>query len=242
MKAIYSFSGLPFADKHGERFTGGFKTKKAFLACARESISGARLSFEVVELYVDTNGKKLLKPLLSLFDKVIEIETSKDLLFFFSQSKIQAYLMQSEPFLHIDFDLILKAKLSASILKSPFIVEFPELYKWYRDRAYSYHKLSTSKNPILSDYFSKSIKNPLGYNCGVFGGYDIDFIQQYAKTVSIVLNDLAKLTFPKDMITVLFIEQGLARIHSVVNQVAPTYLYGTMDYKHYIGNKKLEYN
>ncbi len=242
MKAIYSFSGLPFMQKSNERFTGGFKSKKAFLACARESIAGARLTFNTVELYTDTEGKKLLKPLLSLFDKVVNVTVDKEYIHFFAYVKLKSYSLQEEPFIHLDFDLILHEKLSDQILSSGLIVEFPEYYKWYRDKAYEY--LQKAKNPVspVKEYFSKPVKNPLAYCTGLFGGNNIKLISAYTNTVLEATRGLQETNMVKDLKTVLFLEQGMVAVMASLHSIKPFCLYGSgVSYKHYIGKKKLEY-
>lgn len=242
MKAIYSFSGLPFKSLDGDRFTAGFKTKEDFLSCAKESIQGARLSFNKIELYTDESGEEVLKDLIPLFDKVIGVENQDKYSFFFAYVKLQAYKLQKDPFIHLDLDLVLRERLPESILKSEILVEFEEFYKYYKELGYQY--LQNSKDPLKSvkEYFNKPVKNPYARCTGIFGGSNIDLIQSYVNDVLKATDEILEMKIPKDLKTALWLEQGLIEIKLKEFHVTPTQLFWEgINYIHYNGTKKLNY-
>lgn len=242
MKAIYSFSGKPFKTEDGDRFTAGFKTKSDFLSCAKESVAGARLSFNRIELYTDESGKDILNELLPLFDKVIIVVVSEVYNFFFAYMKFQAYKLQTEPFIHLDLDFVLKEKLPENILESELLVEFEEFYKYYKEIGYQY--LQNSKDPLKSvrKYFSKPVKNPYARCTGIFGSSNIGIIQSYVNDVLKASNEILEMKIPKDLKTALWLEQGLIEIKLKEFNVNPTQLFWEgINYIHYNGTKKLNY-
>lgn len=98
--------------------------------------------------------------------------------------KIYTYSLQTEPFIHVDCDWFMFEKLSASIVKSDVIGQNIE----YDDQFYNrrtLEKLILNECYIypwvMDEYDKESVLRVI--NAGILGGNDIDFIQNYVKTI-----------------------------------------------------------
>ncbi len=173
MKAIYSFWTKPYRDNNGKLH--GSLTNMFMINCLALSVSYARRLFDSVELITDCDGKAMFEP-LGIFDKV---DTSLEALDninpkFWAAGKILAYMLQDEPFLHLDYDVFLKT-LRPEMLHAKLVCQhkenfrkhafYPEAVKMIKDWGYESNLLYTPIKAAL--------------NCGIFGGNDIDFIKRY---------------------------------------------------------------
>jgi hypothetical protein len=81
---------------------------------------------------------------------------------------------KGDPFIHIDYDVLLWKKLPKKILSAEVFVQCPEdVYK------HGYHVDKVLNNcPNL--YFLKENNPDKAYNMGIFGGNDLDFIYNYS--------------------------------------------------------------
>lgn len=98
--------------------------------------------------------------------------------------KIYTYSLQTEPFIHVDCDWFMFEKLSASIVKSDVIGQNIE----YDDQFYNrrtLEKLILNECYIYPWVMDEYDKEPVlrVINAGILGGNDIDFIQNYVKTI-----------------------------------------------------------
>lgn len=98
--------------------------------------------------------------------------------------KIYTYSLQTEPFIHVDCDWFMFEKLSASVTKSDLIGQNIE----YDDQFYNrrtLEKLISNECHVYSWVMNEYDKEPVlrVVNAGILGGNDIDFIQNYVRTI-----------------------------------------------------------
>lgn len=156
--------------------------------------------FYDVELYTDKVGYDLLIGKLKLpYSKVHLVmddlnEYHNDL---WALSKIYAYSLQKEPFLHIDGDVFIWEKFSDKLMQGNLISQNLEFATDYYEKIMVEleKELSYFPNEILLD--RKKNNSIYAYNAGIFGGHNIDFYKNYTtKSFEFVdknLNDLANI-------------------------------------------------
>ena len=97
-----------------------------------------------------------------------------------SLSKIMAYDIISkkgDPFLHLDDDVILWKPLPEEIVNSDVFVQCPEIIENHKYEINKFIENCPYKSIFISTGFLRT-----SYNLGIFGGKDLDFISEYAKT------------------------------------------------------------
>lgn len=153
-----------------------------------------------VELYTDKVGYDLLIGKLNLpYSKVHLVmddlnEYNKDL---WALSKIYAYSLQEEPFLHIDGDVFIWEKFSDKLMQGNLISQNLESATDYYEKIMVEleKELSYFPNEILLD--RKKSNSIYAYNAGIFGGHNINFYKNYTtKSFEFVdknQNDLANI-------------------------------------------------
>lgn len=136
-----------------------------------------------VVLYTDTLGKQVFEEFGIPFSRII-VSHEKGFMQrvdpkLWAYAKIYTYSLQSEPFLHVDGDVVIWDKLPKRIEKAQVAAQCLE-YNWpiYRECVEDFKHLSKRPGPEWVDWGEK---NPSGYNMGIFGGSDIPFIQDYCK-------------------------------------------------------------
>lgn len=135
----------------------------------------ARKHYEKVEFFTDKLGKKICDELNIPFTNitVINFDNIHDSLW--AYSKLKVYELQKEPFIHIDNDLFLFRKLPEETNVRDITVEVLE------QKNQSYHNFQELFSPETPDSYLKHSDNKKGYCMGIFGGTDIDFIQEYSQ-------------------------------------------------------------
>lgn len=187
-KAVFSFFSYPLLK--GTDYAN-FRTLEDFLSAWTLSVNLACQQFKEIELVTDNFGKKILVDKLGLpFTKVInEIDEKipdhvKDIYWAFS--KLWAYFLQKEPFIHIDYDVFLWKRLPDSILEAPLFGQNTESDIWKIDlyrlgyRMMCRHlKYKPEDWTVVHPYIHK---NNIAINAGILGGNDIEFLSKYAST------------------------------------------------------------
>ena len=245
MKAVFSFWSKRFKE------TGRIHStveNPVFFNSWILSVKLAKRFFPKVTLYTDDYGKELLVNQLGLqFDEVDlrlnDLESIPSYLW--AYGKVISYQAQTEPFLHIDYDAFFYAGLGKYFNGSPVIVESKELFS-------AYHFYDPLLNFLFQKkYYSSTInafkKLDYAYNCGVFGGYDLDFIKFYCKEALAIAdfmsaNDFDKIQMPQ-FASIIFEQSALASCLSYVN-IKPALIVhdnGTfaIPYTHLKGDKSL---
>lgn len=159
MKAIYTYY------VNNENYKLGFQNKKVMLDCFRLSIESVKKYVtEKIEIYTNSDfldGK--------IEAKIIKTEFPEHNKKWWNFPKMFVYQLQTEPFLHVDIDVIFKEEISSVILNSDFICE-------------NIRGLS-----LMSSEYNHIIKSD--YKCyipcsGIFGGSRLDvFKELYDKAI-----------------------------------------------------------
>jgi len=138
--------------------------------------------FYDVELYTDQNGYDFFIDKLKLPYKKVHVVLDdlngfhKD---FWALPKIKSYLMQENPFLHIDGDVYIWKPFPEELLKRGIISQnLEETTSYYKNM---WNEIFPSLNFIpaeIKNYASNN--NSHACNMGIFGGNDINFLKKYA--------------------------------------------------------------
>ena len=141
-----------------------------------------------VTLYCNSKVRHLIIDQFKIpYDKVIEIpEFMKNYkgCNLWALPKIYTYSLQKEPFIHVDCDWFMFEKLSASVTNSDLIGQNIE----YDDQLYNRRTLEKLISNecyvypwVMHEYDNEPILRVV--NAGILGGNDIDFIQNYVRTI-----------------------------------------------------------
>ena len=144
-----------------------------------------RENYDNLELYTDSEGKRVLIDLLNL--PYTKVHTTLDNFqcqpHHWALSKISTYSIQKEPFLHIDGDIYLPHSLPKRIMTAPLVAQNREIgtvyYRRMMDRILSYNTIHIPK--YIEDGLRK--ESVASYNMGFFGGTDLEFIHRYCNGV-----------------------------------------------------------
>lgn len=181
-KVVYSQWSKPAK----EEFIG-FNSKEAFANCAELSVLNSKKWFDKVELVTDEKGYKFLIEDLQLpftnvvvkLDKINNIDKVH-----WALGKVEACVMQKEPFMHLDFDAIWFKKPPTRILKSKMAFQnceanFNGIHGFYRpllDEAKEKYKLPLCDNIVDWDKI-------LAVNCGFMVFNTDKLFKQWKKMV-----------------------------------------------------------
>jgi len=104
----------------GENFTSGFYDEDSFLSVFFSSLNKAKKFFNEVVIYTDVEGKQFLESKNVVADFIVVDYNSYNFnKKYWNFPKLITYNLQTEPFLHIDMDLVLLEKpdgLSSSVV------------------------------------------------------------------------------------------------------------------------------
>lgn len=135
----------------------------------------AKSHYTEVQFVTDRTGQKICNLLDAPFTDVTVMDFDKVSDRLWAYSKLKAYEMQKDPFIHIDNDVFLFRRLPKEVEKSGICTEMREKNNFVYD---NYDKLYFDNTP--SSYM-KYANDKIGYCMGIFGGQDIDFIQDYTR-------------------------------------------------------------
>jgi hypothetical protein len=103
--------------------------------------------------------------------------------------KLYAYRFQTEPFVHIDSDVFLWARLPPGLESAPVFAQSPETFDperdehWYPlravERSFSAH--ASSRLPDAWRWYSARPGPLVAVNCGIVGGQRTDVLNAYAE-------------------------------------------------------------
>lgn len=135
-----------------------------------------------VTIYTDEAGKYVFERLNLPFSK-IELTHERGVMQkvdpkLWALSKIYTYSLQEEPFIHIDGDVAIWEKLPSDLFKADVASQCLE-FCWpiYSECIEDFKKIVGDNSP---DWIAECLKNPSGYNMGLFGGNNIAFIKEYS--------------------------------------------------------------
>ena len=168
MKAYISFSSLGY-QKEPSEFIVNLHKICAFYA---------RKNFGEIHLITDTLSLQYFKNIK--WDSVSTFldDVPKDYPQVWSLSKLYAFnhiAQKKEPFIHIDYDVIIWTKLKDSFLNSEVFVQSPEDILGH---VYEIEKFIVN---CPNRHLLKSTMPGFSYNMGIFGGTNTDFIAKYSK-------------------------------------------------------------
>lgn len=188
MKIIQSFWSKPLfeanKDASQNRYNGGWINYRYCLLSMAYSCLTISRYYPNLELYTDTFGMNLFRDILRLpyhkfhvnLDDIANIDTS-----LWAYGKIMTYSAQKEPFLHIDNDVFIWQNFPDRIIDAEVVCQSLEMID----------NFSLTDYTSAVDYIKKHIgaapqiiidsKCKTAANMGIFGGNNLDFIQQYCK-------------------------------------------------------------
>mgnify|MGYP003118272995 CR=1 FL=1 len=148
------------------------------------SILTAKINYKNIELVTDPLGAELCSILQLPFSNIQILSNDKKVPHeVWAYYKFKAYELQTEPFFHIDTDVFLNKRLPHHIENSNILVqdvETIEKTKRLVSLLYSdYEKLFNENTPESYINYSPDQK---AYCMGIFGGNDLEFINQYSRT------------------------------------------------------------
>lgn len=179
MKAVYSYW-----EDNKKKENGGFRTKRELAMMLALSLEVTKKQFSKTELVTNTYGKELLIDKYKLpFDSVrVELDFLNDTLDpdHWAYVKIYAYSIQTEPFIHIDNDVIIWDKIPEHVLQSDLFFQNKE----YLEKHTGYKRLLNEAKQFPKINFEVLGANPIfAYNCGVVGVNNLEIIKEWKEIV-----------------------------------------------------------
>ncbi len=188
MRAIWSFWSRPYESSRGN----AWYTPLHHLLGWGLSLSCARRHYPDTLLVTDRFGKKLLVDTLGLEFSAVstELEVLKDAdPDWWALGKLLAYSIQDAPFIHIDADVFLWKPLPPDVASAPVFAQCPEYFADKSDPGIrEIEETCASQSAPLPAEWEWAISKEEGFlrqaNCGILGGYRVDFLRYYAKTAA----------------------------------------------------------
>lgn len=187
MKIIHSFWSKPTLERGTNRIEdrkiGGWLDKKYNYMSWALSCLQFKKHYGHIELITDCLGKKTLIDKLELpYNKVlVELDAFNDNHpDLWAVTKLHAYSLQTEPFIHVDGDVYVWKRLE-NIENKSLVVQNEDIGFKYYDNIWNIVKENFQYIPqyMLDDFANSQVVKSC--NAGVFGGTDIDFIQEYVR-------------------------------------------------------------
>lgn len=148
-----------------------------------------RENYNEVVLYTDTSGYNVFIERLKLpyTDVIIQYDGLRCPKHQWAYSKVLTYSLQKKPFLHIDGDVYLPKRLKTKVEQGEIIAQNSEIGTEYYKNMVNNIRL---ENILFPDFLERELQKESisSYNAGVFGGNDIQFIQEYCQTVFDYIN------------------------------------------------------
>lgn len=200
------------------------------------SVLSCLKSHKNIHLITTERGREFLQGLpytsIELFEDQIDPFYAK----FWAISKILAYkqiLKKQKPFLHIDYDVFLFKKLPDTLLKSDIIVQSSENDEGHLEADLELPKfLHFCKNK----HEFKNYKTDHSYNCGIFGGNNLSFIEKYCEEILKITYDTEnkdlfdKAVFRHTVLLSSILEQFFLKILTVNNNINVGTLFGDKNF------------
>lgn len=185
-KAIYSYWTYPLFNMDRFHDTSKMWTMYDLAAFWMLSTNQASKQFKDIVIYTDEDGYKFLSK-LNLPVTSIEIIYHDDIApkWLWAYGKLLSVALQTDPFIQLDFDVFLSKQLPKELLESRLVIQSEEdegiFMSEYYHQVNDFDLCESSKS--ITGWTSKWINDKdyrKSYNCGIFGGNDIEFIQEYA--------------------------------------------------------------
>ncbi|WGH75231.1 hypothetical protein P8625_14315 [Tenacibaculum tangerinum] len=181
MKIIQSF----WTGKHQNlNFGFGWSSAKYNYLSWILSACQLRKYYDELELFTDKLGYNLLIEKLNLpYTKVHvvldELNKYDDNLW--ALAKIKAYSVMKEPFLHVDGDVFIFEAFDDDLISRGVITQNIETTSNYYWEMWTKIKPQLTFIPECIANYDQKIHSK-AYNMGIFGGHNLSFINEYAKT------------------------------------------------------------
>jgi hypothetical protein len=184
MRAVWSFWTKPFAGRCGIPWL----SERHHLLAWILSLETARKHYPQTALVTDDQGAELLVERLGL--KFTEVSTELSALgnedpSWWVLGKLWTYRLQREPFVHIDNDVFLWARLPREMEAAPVIGQNPESFPlapeaWYRPERYT--RALRQYDGWMPEEWSWAARrsSTSAICCGIVGGNQVAFLQYYA--------------------------------------------------------------
>jgi hypothetical protein len=214
IKAVQSLWTRPlFSDNRASietRLNGGWMEYKINLMSWALSCLLAKEHYKQIDLYTDELGYKLLIEYLDLPYDGVHLslgELNNFNVELWSYGKIIAYKNQSRPFLHIDGDVFLFNKVDIA-RNDELVCQQLENFKFYEQLFELVDKQLIYKSELVGGILNSKVLK--GYNCGIFGGTNLEFIQNYCNTSIDLYEKYSSINSKFDLTTLnIFFEQVL---------------------------------
>ena len=188
MIAIYSLY-----EDYGKKVNGGFKSKKDLATVLTLSVLESKKQFKEVNFYTNKFGKELVDYYEIPFDNVFQVLDKFDNVLhpnLWAYIKIYVYNLQTEPFIHIDNDVILWDKIPDYYNQYDLFFQNKEHLTTHRGYINLLDK--ASRFPIIDKDIIDS-KPSFAYNCGIVAGKNLDVIKKWHTLVEdFIFNPLNK--------------------------------------------------
>lgn len=239
MKVIQSFWSKPLfkanEDINVNRYNGGWiNYRYCLLSMAYSCLTISRF-YPNLELYTDSTGVKLFRDILKLpyhkfhtnLDDIVNIDEA-----LWAYGKILTYSAQSEPFLHIDNDVFIWQEFPDRVINAEIACQSLEMINDYSLTDYHTAMDYIRKNPSMAPQILLDSECKASANMGIFGGNNIDFIQQYCKeakkTFSQMYDGIMLSECKKGMFNIIYEQLLLTELAKKHNQDI-TYLIQSQD-------------
>lgn len=180
MKIIQSYWTKPLLSKQNN-------LKEIFFHYAYITYSCLKYSDHYnVELFTDNHGKTILHDILDLpYTKINVVldDINNYPVEFWAIGKIYTYLLQDEPFLHVDYDSFIWKPFPDDLLTKDLITQDLEHELALNSEYYNSIENILINIPQSIQEYRKSHKKVNCINAGIIGGNDITFIKKYAQEV-----------------------------------------------------------
>jgi hypothetical protein len=208
------------------------------------SVQFAARYFNKIELITDSQSaiffKKLDLPFTSIRTDFDDLKGYPSYLW--ALGKIKAYQLQEEPFIHIDFDVLLTKPLPEHFLKAAIGFQNLEDKQWFKDIYEAQYKYVRKEGKTLGLFNHKS-----AYNCGIYLCNNLDYNKAYCKNAfNFVDANLALMHKKFDGLFCVVFEQYIAASTALKMNIQPLFLsypytpqdFNNLGYVHLWGAKK----
>ncbi|MCC6718649.1 MAG: hypothetical protein IT555_12260 [Acetobacteraceae bacterium] len=191
MRAVWSFWSAPYR----EHYHHTWPSEKAHLLAWILSVGEASKHYPATALYTDSAGKRLLVEGLGL--RFGQVELALDGLdgsdtHWWVLGKLAAYAAQTAPFVHLDSDVFLWARLPPAMEAAGILAQNPEFFEFHDQSLY---RLDAFLDGIGRDggwipeewhWYARRRGNG-AVCCGILGGSQTGFIRHYAQAAAAVI-------------------------------------------------------
>ena len=161
----------------------GFNSYRDFLYCTALSIICASKHFKEVQFISTDHGVRVFRdikvPVTHYSNSLNQMKSVSR--FFWAYGKLIAYTEQTQPFLHLDNDVLLNNKLPDKILNARLCFQSHEPFNLPGYHYYNLLRKAFEAAPVKPKIIEDNPVMDFAYNCGICGGYDLEFFKEWRK-------------------------------------------------------------